>query len=105
MIEGGKHEQKLIADQGGDALDSVIAAFIASKVLRHRANIVPKDDGYWRSESGGLTQRKTLRISVMSMMIADPPTRIETTILRSPCVTGLNISSLAIRRQLGVEIA
>lgn len=43
-------KDKIIANPGGDALDSVAAAFIAFKALQNRDTSIPKDDGYWPTE-------------------------------------------------------
>jgi hypothetical protein len=43
-------KQKNIANKGGDALDSVIAALAAFKTIQNQDGLIPEDDGYWTIE-------------------------------------------------------
>jgi hypothetical protein len=43
-------EDKIIANKGGDALDSVIAALAAFKTIQNVDALIPEDNGNWKTE-------------------------------------------------------
>jgi hypothetical protein len=43
-------KDKIIANMGGDALDSVIAALAAFKAVQDQEALIPETDGYWKIE-------------------------------------------------------
>jgi len=50
FVKDAALEDKIIANKGGDALDSVTAALAAIKAIQNEDGLIPKDDGYWRIE-------------------------------------------------------
>jgi len=43
-------KDKIIADKGGDALDSIIAAMATFNAIRNTDSLFPNDNGYWKIE-------------------------------------------------------
>jgi hypothetical protein len=43
-------KDKIIANKGGDALDSVIAALASFKAIQNQDALIPQDDRYWKIE-------------------------------------------------------
>jgi hypothetical protein len=43
-------QEKIVANTGGDALDSVIAALTTFQAVQNMDALIPKDDGYWKIE-------------------------------------------------------
>jgi hypothetical protein len=50
FLEDAALEDKIIDNTGGDALDSVIAALAAFKAVQNMDALIPKEDGYWKTE-------------------------------------------------------
>ncbi len=50
IIIDNKIKNKIIADKGGDALDSVIAAMATLNAIKNQDTLIPDDNGHWKIE-------------------------------------------------------